>query len=92
MRTEIASKIKMVSINFAKWIACEFWILSSNDLWYQKSDGNPDEGLATEEIYELFLKSFHCQSEIEDNGKCNNQCEHCKEYYNNIEHKQNEQI
>ena len=26
-------------------------------------------------------KSFHCQSEIEDNGKCNNQCEHCKEYY-----------
>lgn len=35
------------------------------------------------------LKSFfdykYCQSEIEDNGKCNIQCEHCKEYYKTLE-------
>lgn len=49
--------MKMVAINFAEWIAREFWIVSSNDLWYQKSDGNLDEGLTTEEIYELFLES-----------------------------------
>lgn len=46
---------KMVSVNFAEWIVREFWLVSSNDLWYQKSDGNPDAGLTTEGLYELFL-------------------------------------
>lgn len=50
--------IKIVAINFAEWIAREFWILSSNDLWYQKSDGNTDKGLTTTEIYEIFLQSL----------------------------------
>lgn len=26
-------------------------------------------------------KRFYCQSDIEDNGKCTNQCDHCNEYY-----------
>ena len=29
----------------------------------------------------------YCQSEIEDNGKCDAQCEHCEEYYKPIEPK-----
>ena len=32
------------------------------------------------------MKSFrYCQSQIEDNGKCETQCEHCKEYYAPLE-------
>ena len=27
----------------------------------------------------------YCQSEIEDNGKCRIQCNHCKEYYKPLE-------
>lgn len=61
--------MKMVAINFAEWIACEFWIVSSNDLWYQKSDGNPDVGLTTDELYELFLESERERLKKEgDNG------------------------
>lgn len=32
------------------------------------------------------MKSFrYCQSQIEDNGKCKEQCGHCKEYYAPLE-------
>lgn len=32
------------------------------------------------------MKNFrYCQSQIEDNGKCETQCEHCKEYYAPLE-------
>lgn len=32
------------------------------------------------------MSSFkYCQSHIEDNGKCEEQCEHCKEYYRPLE-------
>ena len=27
----------------------------------------------------------YCQSQIEDDGKCREQCEHCKEYYSPLE-------
>ena len=30
-------------------------------------------------------KSFYCQSDIEMNGICNEQCDHCKEYYKPLE-------
>ena len=30
-------------------------------------------------------RAFYCQSEIEGNRKCTNQCEHCKEYYKPLE-------
>lgn len=30
-------------------------------------------------------KSFYCQSEIEGDGKCDKQCNHCKEYYKPLE-------
>ena len=30
-------------------------------------------------------KLQYCQMQIEDNGKCKNQCEHCKEYYKDLE-------
>lgn len=29
--------------------------------------------------------SFYCQSNIEDNGRCEIQCDHCKEYYKPLE-------
>jgi len=43
------------AIEFAEWISSEFWILSSDDLWYQKSDGNIYSGISTAEL----LKQFH---------------------------------
>ena len=37
------------------------------------------------------MKSFrYCQSQIEDNGKCETQCEHCKEYYAPLENEPKE--
>lgn len=30
-------------------------------------------------------KSFYCQSDIEMNGKCDEQCNHCKEYCKPLE-------
>lgn len=32
----------------------------------------------------------YCQSQIEDNGKCKEQCEHCKEYYSPLENEPSE--
>ena len=31
------------------------------------------------------VESFYCQSQIEDNGKCDVQCNHCQEYYKPLE-------
>lgn len=36
-------------------------------------------------ILNSFFDFKYCQSEIEDNGKCKIQCEHCKEYYKPLE-------
>lgn len=37
------------------------------------------------------MKNFrYCQSQIEDNGKCKEQCEHCKEYYAPLENEPKE--
>jgi hypothetical protein len=55
MENIITETMKTLAVNFANWIAQGFWIVSSNDLWYQRSDGNPSEGLTTDELYELFL-------------------------------------
>ena len=33
----------------------------------------------------ITTKKFYCQSKIECRFTCNNQCEHCKEYYNPLE-------
>lgn len=33
--------------------------------------------------------SFYCQSNIEDNGICEMQCDHCKEYYKPLEENKN---
>jgi len=44
------------SIDFAEWISANFWIQSSDDLWYWKSDGNPSEGITTSELYVKFQK------------------------------------
>lgn len=41
-----------------------------------------------DEVSKLLSNLFdfkYCQSEIEDNGKCKIQCEHCKEYYKPLE-------
>lgn len=31
------------------------------------------------------VKSFYCQSDIEMNGICDKQCNHCEEYYKPLE-------
>jgi|GEM_PF-3055032 len=36
-------------------------------------------------ILNSFLDFKYCQSQIEDKGKCNIQCEHCEEYYKPLE-------
>lgn len=43
--------------------------------------------VAKRKILRLFAisRAFYCQSEIEGNRKCINQCEHCKEYYKPLE-------
>ena len=33
----------------------------------------------------ITTKKFYCQSKIEGRFTCNNQCEHCKEYYKPLE-------
>ena len=43
-----------IAIKFAEWISENFWIQSSNDLWYFKTDGKPSEGITTEELFKLF--------------------------------------
>lgn len=30
-------------------------------------------------------RDFYCQSDIESEGKCREQCEHCREYYKPLE-------
>jgi len=47
------------------------------------------EGVTTRIVENLDLqivsKSFYCQSEIEGNKMCKEQCDHCKEYYKPLE-------
>lgn len=45
------------AVKFAEWINENFWIQSSNDLWYYKTDGNPSEGMNTIELFKLFNKN-----------------------------------
>lgn len=40
---------------FAEWIDEQNYFRSSNDLWYIKSDGQPELGITTYELYQLFL-------------------------------------
>lgn len=42
------------AVKFAEWISENFWIQSSNDLWYFKTDGNRIEGISTIELFEKF--------------------------------------
>ena len=35
------------------------------------------------------MRNFkYCQSEIEDSGKCESQCSHCKEYYKELDQRE----
>lgn len=47
------------AIEFAEWIADNDWIRSSNDLWYWQSDGIPDEGITTVELYKRFKEQLN---------------------------------
>ena len=47
--------VKLAATTFLEWSVNESWIVSSNSLWYQKSDGNPDAGITTDELYEMFI-------------------------------------
>ena len=49
---------KQTAIDFMDWQIDECWINSSNDLWYRKSDGNPEEGITTTQLFELFEKQY----------------------------------
>ncbi len=54
----MAKNCKQTAIDFLEWQASESWILSSNDLWYQNSDGVPEEGITTEQLYDLFENQY----------------------------------
>jgi hypothetical protein len=45
---------KQTAVDFLDWQISECWINSSNDLWYLKTDGNPDEGITTAELFDVF--------------------------------------
>jgi len=51
-------------VAFAEWITENYWIRSSDDLWYWKNDGNPSKGITTPELYEQF-KSLPPQEKIQ---------------------------
>ncbi len=51
--------------------------------WKQKASKINFEEIG--KILNSFFVFKYCQSEIEDNGKCKIQCEHCEEYYKPLE-------
>lgn len=58
---KLATEITVdISCRFAEWIANNNWLCSSNELWYHKSDGIPDEGITTAELFnsEEFQKTI----------------------------------
>jgi len=44
------------AVEFADWIESNSYFRSSNDLWYYKTDGNPEAGITTIELYKIFKK------------------------------------
>ena len=52
------SILKKHSCGFAEFIVQNFWIMSSNDLWYFKTDGNIDSGITTKQLFELYTKQL----------------------------------
>ncbi len=42
------------AIGFAEWINNNYWLLSSDDLWYYKSDGNNNDGIDTTELLQIY--------------------------------------
>ena len=45
-------------IGFFVWINNSYWIQYSNDLWYFKSDGNPEEEITIKQLYEIYKKTL----------------------------------
>ena len=43
--------------DFADFIDAGYWIKGANDLWYQKSDGNTDEGIDFEQLLSKFREN-----------------------------------
>jgi hypothetical protein len=43
-----------ISVEFAKFLVAGGWFESSDELWYQNTDGNPEEGVSLEHIYENY--------------------------------------
>ncbi|MEK6881053.1 MAG: hypothetical protein AABY22_15650 [Nanoarchaeota archaeon] len=41
-------------IELMEWQNDNFYIRSANDLWYKQSDGNPESGITTKQLIELF--------------------------------------
>jgi hypothetical protein len=50
METEENSVKKNEMEDFADFIDAGYWIKGANGLWYQKSDGNVDEGIKFEQL------------------------------------------
>lgn len=46
-------------INFVEWITSNSFIQSSNNLWYEGSDGYPESGIETKELLELYKNELH---------------------------------
>lgn len=58
-KPEYPSYDELEAIEFAEWIADNDWIRSSNDLWFWQSDGIPDEGITTVELYKKFKEQLN---------------------------------
>ena len=50
----VVHRHEMEAIDFAEWITENDWIRSSNNLWYYRSDGNPNAGITTTQLYKKF--------------------------------------
>lgn len=62
------------------------WLHTFDDLQFSCNHRNVIEKIWQIKSKQQFAipnvsKSFYCQSDIEMNGKCYEQCNHCKEYY-----------
>ena len=51
---ENKKQLSIKAIDFANWMVDDNWFTSSDDLWYCASDGNPNEGITTIQLFERF--------------------------------------
>ena len=53
--------------------------------WLDKKRGEVSEFGVEQQVKPTLAVKFYCQREIENESKCDEQCEHCREYYKPLE-------